>query len=269
MSEFPLVELSIPNKESYAREIADAVFELRDEGYELNKFEFVLNFFDEDVGSLLDRVEKGVHEGPGNRSQVTVVGNYRGLPKGEKGGLIGPNPEADDPFENWDKEEKDAQFRMQQEDKVPFERKEVKGIPIEIENRASLEDAFKTAKDASEDRGFETINYNAYIFNRGYDSSLDLLNEVEERKEFLKLCLDRPFIEGKAPVFESEIKYSDNGSEGYFYSDTRRVYHPTEEESVYVPEFDNWDATIEGALRGANLPVMVGNLDHQDNKVIR
>ena len=249
------VKVEIPGRDAFVDQTVSEAFQLKDDNYEILKYEFGFNVFDEDLDNAFDSLESGLsnEEGP----SMKIQGVYQGLPRSSSGAVELPNPEPD--FEEMDEEDYEnhkevskAYKNLIDSGKNIFDSKHVRGVPVRFPDRDRYIDLLRQAEEAVEEYGFDVANKRLFGSGSSDKSALEAFEDFEDNNNaVIGLNLETPFVEGRGPVIISHIDYTDNGSEGYFRVRTEENYNPSKDEAIEVPDIEDWDSKIEEALESA------------------
>lgn len=229
---YPILELKILDKDQIRQKAVDALSELEDEEYNLNKYSIYLNHFSPSIEEGEELLEE---EG----AELTVQGIYDGLPTEENRDSLGDH--------------KEAYKEMMEDQKYPFEHREI-DVDVRLPNIEEYEDNLKQVRNKLIDKGFCDGCYNlkAESYSR---------KSVEEALEGLEQSFSisfQPAVPIKQdPVFTTDVTYKDNGEQGYFDVLTHWVFSDKETEEA-VRSLDHWNATIERQILDLDMPVRLG-----------
>lgn len=259
------VHVEVPDKRRYAEEAVSAAFEMREQGYEPGSYQIDVDVVERDIDSFSDEIDEG--------ATLTIHGTYEGLPSTSDGrGVSIPNPDIDTEELN---EEDREEYRKRQETlqemlesgKDPWNKEKVENVPVNLPNRVSNIDNLRRVRNALEETGFKIGGYRANGYGKSEKSPEESLEDLEQSGISLGIYLETPLRETGDPVFDTQIVYTDEDDRGYFHVDTQGM-EPEEVDADLDFGLDEWTARVGKALMDEDLPIMIGDSDNSDNRII-
>ena len=237
---------------------------MREQGYEPESYQVDVDVVEKDIDSIFDEIDEG--------AILTIHGTYEGLPSTSDGrGVSLPNPDIN--IEDLDEEREEYRKRretlqeMLESGKNPWNKAKVENVPVSLPNKASNIDNLRRVGNALEETGFKIGGYIANGYGKSEKSAEEGLEDLEQSGISLGIYLETPLRETGDPMFDTRIVYTDEENKGYFHVDTQGM-EPEELDTNLDFGLDEWTARVEKALIDENLPVMVGDKDNSDNRII-